>query len=573
MTWNLIAQSDAYKAQETVLQAPAAGGDIRIALGFPNTYQVGMSNLGLQVVYSILNSLPGVVCERFFLPNARELEWYRQSGRRLFTLESQRPLSDFQIVAFSVAFELDYVHLPQILDLAGLPLFSAQRIPLEGAPLVIAGGAISLLNPEPLADLVDLFCLGEGENFLPVFIERYRAWQKSASRSKLELLQELAALPGAYIPSFWEARYEQGQYVETIPRPGAPANPPQRLHLTPQEYASTCQHSQILTEDTELGFSGLVELSRGCAFNCRFCTVGFSYPKIRWKPLEVVWSAIERLSRVTSKVGLISATAGTYPQLEELCERLIEARLSVAFSSLRVNNLPDILLRALVEGGSKTITLAPEVGSDALRRVANKLFTDAQYLESARRSFEAGMINLRMYSMVGLPGEEREHLQALVDLAADTRRLQVACGRGRGKITLSTGQLIPKPFTPFQWLPLLERSKASKALHFLERGVAKIGGVEFNSESPKLAFVQALLARGDRRLGQVLASIYGDPSFRAWQQAAKGVGIDLERELYTPRPLSESHFPWLHLAPAGSLERLEREESLYRRSVEALKAE
>lgn len=602
MSWNLIANADRRKARETVLLKPASGGDLRVALGYPNVYSVGMSNLGMQVVYGLFNGLPGVSCERFYLPDPEELQQYRQCGRRLFTLESQRPVCEYDVVAFTVAYEHDYTNLLQALDLAGLPLRSARR--QDCHPLVLVGGPITMLNPEPIADFVDCFCVGEGEDLVAPLVEILRAqrghWHEKAC------LQELHALPGLYVPALWEPLRESGclqgwrshlpgrgdYLVETecvgAPEAGNALPPPEeqmaglasvespagagnpigtgapsggadesflaartgsvveRHAMDAQVFRDTISTSHILTEDTELGFSGLTEISRGCFYSCRFCTVGYSYRGVRWKPLETVLGGLERLRLHTDKIGLISAAAGNYPHIEGLCAYVQEMGLQVAFSSLRVDQLPDCLLQTLVKGGARTLTLAPEVGSDSLRRSINKLFTDEQYLRTVERVFQAGVRNVRMYAMIGLPGENLEHLDALVDLAQRTRALQVKSGHASGKITLSAGQFIPKPMTPYQWSPMLDRAQADKRFVYLERALAKVGGVHYAGESSKWALIQGLLARGDRRFGQVLEMVYRDPSFSAWKQAIKAAGLSLKEEAYGARE-DTALLPWDHL--------------------------
>ena len=591
MSWSLIANADRLKARETVLLAPAAGGDLRVALGYPNIYSVGMSNLGMQVVYGLFNASPGVSCERFFLPDEQEERAYRQCGRRLFTLESQRPVCEFDVAAFTVAYEHDYVNLVKILDLAGIPLRSSQRG--EQHPFVLVGGPITMLNPEPLADFVDGFCVGEGEDVvapLTDVLRRFRGrWRDEAC------LQEIGRVPGMYVPSLWEPQYERGRVCgwrskaegrdDYYPSAEDTAVPPkisaesyladrqgsvvERCCMAPQVFQETVSASHILTEDTELGYSGLMEISRGCFFSCRFCTVGYSYAGVRWKPLETIWRGVERLRPYTDKLGLISAAVGNHPQISQLCERLRQSRFSVAFSSLRVDQLPDCLLQTLVEGGARTLTLAPEVGSDELRRSINKLFTDEQYLQTVERAFQAGIKNVRMYAMLGLPGERLDHLDALADLARRTREIQVACGCAGGKITLSAGQFIPKPMTPYQWSPMLERSQADKRFIYLERALAKIGGVHYGGESSKWALIQGLLARGDRRFGEVLEQVYLDPSFSRWKQAIKAAGLNLQDEAYGERE-ENACLPWDHLGGRSYKRALSLERRRARQTLESM---
>lgn len=549
MSWHLIQNAERRLAAETALLRPASGGDVRVALGYPNTYFVGMSNLGMQAVYAMLNGIPGVTCERFFLPDPEELREYRDCGRPLFTLESQRPVGDFDVVAFSVSYENDYPHLALMLDLAGLPLFSEERT--ADQPLVVVGGAITLLNPEPLADFVDLFALGEAEGLVGPLIEALRRDPRRDRRARLEALAQHS---GFYVPSLYEPRYQDGRFAGLAAAAGAPPRL-EPCHQAPAAFQESLASSQILTPDTEFGRSGLVEVSRGCPYLCRFCTVGFSYPRVRWQPVDRLWRVVENLLESTDRVGLISASVGNHPQIDDLCQRLLDRGGSVSFSSLRADRLPDSLLEALVRGGAQTLTLAPEVGSDLLRRAINKRFTDDQYLDAARRVFRKGVRNLRMYSMVGLPEEEDEHVEALVELVRRTRRVQCDEGRSAGRITLSMGQFVPKPATPFQWEALASRKLVSARMKKVERALGGEGGVQVHAESPRWALLQGLLARGDRRFARAIASVFRDPSFRAWMQALEGEGIDVAREAFTPRDPAWP-LPWGHLASPWSAELL-----------------
>lgn len=549
MSWNLIARAEERLAREIALLRPSAGGDVRVALGYPNTYHVGMSNLGLQIVYGFLNRIPGVICERFFLPDPDELEEYAKSGRYLFTLESQRPVSEFDLVGFTVSYENDYVHLAKMLVMSGIPLFSSERD--ERHPLVMVGGAVTFLNPEPVADFVDVFCVGEGEGMVEPLVA---AMRDTAHQGRRDKLMAIAQTPGLYVPAFYEPVYAEGRLQALEPRFGAPERI-QKNYISREEFAEQDTHSLVLTEDCEFGLSFLMEVSRGCPYICRFCTVGFSYPKIRWKPVDQLWSSIERVAEHNPQVGLISATVGNHPEIQELCRRLMKADLGVSFSSLRADKLPDEMIEAIVKSGSKTITLAPETGSEALRKSINKRFSDECYFDAAARAFQAGIKNLRMYSMVGLPNEQSEDIEALIELVKATRQVQRDNGQAGGRITLSMGLFVPKPLTPYQWHPQAEQNLASKRMQRVKKALAREGGVKVNAESPRWATLEGLLSRADRRMARVIARVYERPKWSAWMKALKAEGLSLEEENYRQRQ-PEEWLPWSHITASWSRERL-----------------
>lgn len=549
MSWKLIAKAEQRLANEIALLRPPHGGDLRVALGYPNTYHVGMSNLGLQVVYGILNRTPGVSCERFFLPDPDEIEEYERHGRHLFTLESQQPLESFDLVALTCAYENDYTNVLRILELAGLPLLAKDRN--QEFPLVLVGGAVTLLNPEPLADFVDFFSVGEAEGLVEDLVEALR---RVRALARPEQLRALADVPGLYVPSLYDPVYEGERFVALQPRDGAPATIAKN-YISRDQFESINSSSWLLTEDTEFGNTFLMEVSRGCPYVCRFCTVGFSYPKVRWKPLERIWEDLATVKQYNPRVGLISATVGNHPQIDQLCEGLMREGLGVSFSSLRADQLPDSILDTLVRGGSKSMTLAPETGSEALRKSINKRFSDEQYFEAAGRAFDKGIKNLKMYSMVGLPNELDEDMDALVKLVEQTRKLQVARGQGGGRITLGLGLFVPKPLTPYQWNPMATLKLAETRMGRVSSQLARVGGVKVNAEVPKTAILEGLQSRADRRLGRVLLRVYKKPSYKNWLKALAEEGISLETELYRQRE-PEEVLPWSHIASSWPKERL-----------------
>ncbi len=462
------------------------------------------------------------------------------------------------MVAFSVAYEHDYINLAACLELARIPLWSKDR--KQDDPLVLVGGAVTLLNPEPIADFVDVFCLGEAEGVIAALVAALR---ESAAFERRMRLERLSAVPGLYVPSLYLPAYCGNRLLAIKPVNGAP-DVLTRSYLSRDDYMRVPASSVVMTEDTEFGFSFLIEVSRGCPYVCRYCTVGFSYPKVRWKPWKLLWQEIEAILEWKPKVGLISATVGNHPEIEELCQNLIDSGVRVSFSSLRADRLPDAILDLLVAGGGKTLTLAPETGSYQLRKVINKRFSDECYLDAAKRAFLKGIKNLRMYAMVGLPGEREEHIRALVRLVKETRRIQEDCGRGAGRITLSVGLFVPKPATPYQWIAVADLEVVKKRMRLIRSELAAVAGVKVAVESPKWSLVEAVLARADRRMSRVIARVLKRPGFNGWVKSLQEEGLSVADLVYRERA-PEELLPWFHLGGSWTRERLYKDRLLSKR--------
>lgn len=563
MQWRIVEKSQGRRAAEISLVQPAGGGDLHVALGYPNTYRVGMSHLGIQLIYAFLNQIPGVVCERFFLPDEEEMEWYKRSGSTLLTLESQRPVADFDMVAFTCAYEPDYVNILRMLEMAGLPYWQSERN--DNHPLVLLGGAVTLLNPEPVADFFDLICVGEGENMMEPMVETLRS---TVGESREVRLRALAEQVGFYIPHLYRPEYRDGRFAGLTPAEGMPSKV-SKNYIDRDLFAEQETHSVVLTEETEFGRSFLIEVSRGCPYICRFCTVGFSYPKVRWRSLEKLWKCIERVKPFHPKVGLVSATVGNHPEIKELCKKLMAEDLGVGFSSLRSDQLPDEMIEAMVKSGARSMTLAPETGSESLRRSINKRFSDESYFDAAERAFRGGIQNLKMYSMVGLPNETEEDIEALVRLVEKTRAVQRKSGQASSRITLGMGLFVPKPLTPYQWSAQLGIKDAKKRMQVIKRALGGIGGVRVTSESPRIATVEGLLARADRRMALVLEEVRWDPGFPNFKRALDKFGLSFEEENYRVRAEDEP-LPWEHIQASWPKDRLLKDAQRAAREKERL---
>ena len=512
------------------------GGRLRVALVFPNTYFVGMSNLGFQTVYTLFNAEDDIVCERAFLPPKTELAAQLASGAPLLTLESQTLVGDFDVVAFSISFEWDYTNLLTLLRLAGLPQRAEART--DRHPLVIIGGAVTFVNPEPLALFADVIAAGEGEVLIPSLLG---AVQGASDRA--DLLGRLAARRGFYIPSFYDVRYaDDGTIAAFVPRPGTGAPPVVKKAALKVTDAVDPPATTIFTPDTEFGSRFLVEVVRGCANLCRFCWAGYNYLPVRAFPKERILELAELARPHSSRVGLVSIALCDHPEIEEILTRLAGMGYSISPASLRLDDITPPLVRLLRESGERSITIAPETGSDRLRRVINKTITNDEILASAEMIFASGIENLKLYFMIGLPTETDEDLVAMRDLVLQLREIMLAHARGRGRIGRIVGSvnpLVPKPGTAYQWLPMEDDASVGRKIQRVRGLMAGIDNVYFNIKSERHSFYQALLSLGDRRVAPAIEA--AERNGGNWRAAVAESGVDAHFFVFRDR----SHDPVL----------------------------
>ncbi|RLA82733.1 MAG: radical SAM protein [Deltaproteobacteria bacterium] len=474
------------------------GGKITVCLIFPNHYWVGMSNLGFQIIYQLLNSFPDVVCERAFLPERELLEEHQRTNTPLLSLESQRPLSQFQILAFSLPYENDYLNLLRILHWGRVPLRSGERTPRD--PLVVAGGAAPTLNPEPLSPFVDVFLLGEGEATVERFLEAFRRWGDDRRR----LLEGLASSEGIYVPSLYEVRYKDDGTIGSF-RPLSDNIPSRVRRPWLKELDRLPLSSSLLTPETEFGEMVLLELGRGCPCRCRFCAVCSLYRPFRNRPLTLIEEGIEEGLRKARKIGLVGSALGSHPNFEGICERVIREGGVLSLSSLRADAVTERVARALASGGQRTVSIAPETGSEKLRQMVAKDLTDEEIMEATRILVKEGIVNLRLYFLVGLPGERWQDVEAIPPLLRRIRHVMISTLRKEGgRITVSVNSFVPKAWTPFQWAPYAEVTETQRKMRALSKEIKEIKGCRMIHDLPKWGYLQALLSMGDRRVGNLL---------------------------------------------------------------------
>jgi radical SAM superfamily enzyme YgiQ (UPF0313 family) len=489
MGWEEIAKARRRLSREQGTVIKDWGGKVPIALVYPNSYYLGMSNLGVHAVYSLLNGYDNIVGERVF--------WEGEGGSPI-SLESQRPLSDFATVVFSISYELDYFNVVSILRASGIPLYAKDRD--QSHPLVIAGGPCIMANPTPLSPFFDVLAIGEAEPLVP---EMLPVIGEDVSRD--ELLKALSLLPGLYVPQFYSGRPVVRQWAKNL-----------------DDFPVA---SAVLTPDTELGDLYLIEVERGCNWGCRFCLVSQTFAPMRYRSIDSLLSQAKAGLKYRKRLGLVGAAVSSYPHIEELLPRLTEMGAELSLSSLRIAPLSPVVLKELARGGAKTVTMAPEAGSQRLRKLVKKGITEDDILRAVERVAEAGIRQLKLYFIIGLPSESDEDIEAIINLVLKCKNA-IDKKRAGCRLTLNVSPFVPKAGTPFQWLPMAPTAVLNRRLGRIKHALMP-KGIKVKGESPAWSQVQGALARGDTELAKALAET-GELSLAAWRKAAEKHNIDID---------------------------------------------
>ncbi len=507
-----------YTGQEwNQVRKPWSQAKLTIALAYPDVYEVGMSNLGLAILYDLLNQQEGIVAERVYAPWPDMERSMREAGIPLFSLESQRSLGDYDIVGFSLQYELNYSNVLTMLDLAGIPLHVSERLAVPAAPLVIAGGTCTY-NPEPLADFVDLFVIGEGEEVVLELAALYLEMRDAAGPDgwKQQFLFRAAQIEGIYVPGLYSVGYRPDGTLSTVAplNPGVPETVRKRIvpELPPPPVRPVVPFVQAVHD------RAMIEVMRGCKRGCRFCQAGMIYRPVRERPMGELLTATDELLRNTGheEIALVSLSSTDYTCIEqlvsELSQRYAGKRISISLPSLRIDTF-SVELAQMIQRTRKTgLTFAPEAGSDRLRCVINKGVTAEHLLQTAEAAYSSGWQRIKLYFMLGLPTETMEDVLAIADLVMSVRGIGRRQHGRRAQVNVSVNTFVPKPHTPFQWLPLESAETIGQRQRALRQGLQS-RSIKLSWSGPEETWLEAALSRGDRRLGQVI--------LRAWQHGAR----------------------------------------------------
>jgi radical SAM family uncharacterized protein len=530
-----------------------AASRVRFCLAYPDAYDIGMSNMGLGILYDILNKIDDVDCERAFAPWEDMEAELRREGLLLWSLENRRPLRDFDVLGFTLQYEMTYTNVLNMLELGGIPIRASERT--DEHPIVIAGGS-GAFNPEPLAPFIDAFLLGEGEEAVVELADRVREW-KRAGTPRAERLRELLAMPGVYVPSFYEARYDDAMHFAAL-EPTVP-EVPRTITRRIVEKLPPALVKPIVPFLQTIHDRAAVEIQRGCTQGCRFCQAGMIYRPTRERsPEEVVQAARElMLNTGYDELSLLSLSTTDHSQIVPMVNALTSTfgDLKVGIPSTRVDSFSVDVADAVAKGKKHTLTLAPEAGSQRLRNAINKLVSEADLLGAAENAFARGWVGIKMYYMVGLPTETLDDVAGIVEMGHKVKAIGRKYMNNRARVRVSTSNLVPKPHTPFQWARQDTAAELDEK-HWLLKDGCRQAGLDFSWNDPRDSFVEAVLSRGDRRVGEAVYEAWRrGAKFDAWSEyfkadvwyeafAAAGVDADwfAHREWDTREPL-----PWDHI--------------------------
>ena len=540
----------------------ANGVDVRYAFLFPDTYEVGMSHLGMKILYHAINARDDAWCERVFSPWVDMADLMRRDGIPLFTLESRTPVREFDLLGITLQYEMSFTNILEALDLSGIPLRSADRT--EG-PFIICGGPCAF-NPEPLVPFVDLVALGDGEEETQQTIDLYKQW-KAAGLPRSEYLRMAAHIPGIYVPSLYDVCYNDDGTVRSVtPKPGSGAPEVVKKALVKDLDSATYPEKLIVPYGEIIHNRIMLEIFRGCTRGCRFCQAGMIYRPIRERSVERLMQMADSLVSSTGydEISLMSLSSGDYSCLPELAHRMVERfaarRVRISLPSQRIDTVLTDTLKETQKVKKTALTLAPEAGTQRLRDVINKGVTEADLIRSVTDAFEQGWSAVKLYFMLGLPTETDEDVLGIADLAEKVRRCYFSVPKERRapglRITVSASVFVPKNDTPFQWAPQLDYETVVHRQQLLRQTLSKVKGVDFKYHAPDLSYIEAVFARGDRRLGDAMERAWRmgcrfdgwSDQFRydLWLKAFEAEGINPDFYALRPRTTDEV-FPWDHL--------------------------
>ena len=529
---------------------------VRVAFCFPDTYEIGMSNVGMRILYGLMNKMDGIWCERVFHPWGDMEEAMRQHKLPLWALESQDPVTDFDLVAFSIGYEMAYSNILNMLDLAGIPLRSKDR---QGLKNIVFAGGVCAYNPEPLADYIDFFSLGEGEDITVEILNLYDK-AKAEDWTKEAFLLEVSKIPGIYVPSFYRHEYkEDGTLAAIVPLNGAPAKVTKRII---EDLDNAYFPTDMIVPSTEIVHDRAnLEVFRGCIRGCRFCQAGFCYRPVRKKSPDVLYrQAVEVLEKSgNNEITVSSLSTSDYRGLKNLTDQLIpycaDHKISLSVPSLRADNFSRELMEKLQTVRKSGLTFAPEAGTQRLRDVINKNLTEEEILTTCANAFSGGWNNVKLYFMLGLPTETDEDVLGIAELVYKVILTwkEHASNKKRGlRVHVATAFFVPKPFTPFQWEKQITPQEYLRRCKLLKDHLYS-KSIEYNYHSPDLSCLEAVFARGDRRLGQVIETAVKSGArldgwdeyfnYAKWYDAFRKCNI--EESHYTTRGYEEEEIlPW-----------------------------